>query len=437
MKRLYFGLLTVLVLVLLAVTVPLGGASGSSAAGRLEAGSLPQPVARNIILLIGERNIILLIGDGMGPHHVTAARYLSVGAAGSLSMDGLGVAGFAHTHSSSSLIADSAAATALASGVKTYNGAIGVDAGGVSVETILEQAQALGKATGLVTTVQLAHATPAAFAAHVTSRSMMTEIAQQMLERGVDVMLGGGEDQWVPNDEAECFGTGERTDSLNLIQTAVTSGYAHVCTEVAFNAIEPASTPKLLGMFADEGMSRPYEPSLAAMTQKAIDILSLDDDGFFLMVEAGQIDWASHGNDADDAVGDTVGFDEAVAVARQFGSDNSDTLVIVTADHETGGMALVKAGDGVSTFTTPDGEQFDVDWSSGSHTAVDVPVLAEGPHAWALSGSYENTHIFDVMSAAFESPLCRALGDQNGDGEVNVIDLQWVAAGWHQSCSVE
>lgn len=429
MKRLHFRLMTVLVLVLLVVTVPLGGASGSSAAGGLGAAGLPQPIARNIILLIG---------DGMGPHHVTAARYLSVGPAGSLSMDGLDVAGFAHTHSSSSLITDSAAAaTALASGVKTYNGAIGVDAGGVSVETILEQAQALGKATGLVTTVQLAHATPAAFAAHVTSRSMMTEIAKQMLECGVDVMLGGGEDQWVPTDDSGCFGTGERTDGLNLIQSAVATGYAHVCTESAFSAIDPASTPKLLGLFADGGMSRPYQPSLTTMTQKAIDILSLDDDGFFLMVEAGQIDWASHGNHATNAIGDTVEFDEAVAVARQFAADNSDTLVIATADHETGGMTLVKAGHGLDAFTTPGGDPFDIDWSTGSHTAVDVPVLAGGPHAWALAGSYENTHIFDVMSSALQFPLCRTLGDHNADGQVNVTDIQWVAAGWHQSCSVE
>jgi alkaline phosphatase len=352
-------------------------------------------------------------------------------------MDLMPVAGYAKTHSASSLVTDSAAAaTAIATGVKTYNGAIGVDADGDPVETILERAQTLGKATGLVTTVQLAHATPAAFAAHVSSRNMMTKIAKQMLDRGVDVLLGGGEDEWLPTDETGCYPqAGERGDGLNLIQNAIAAGYAYVCTGAQFDAIDPLATSKLLGLFADEGMVRPYDPSLAEMTQKAIDILSQDPDGFFLMVEGGQIDWASHGNDAADAIGDTIGFDEAVAVARQFAATHPDTLVIVTADHETGGMSLEGAGEGVETFTTPDGQQFDIQWTSTYHTAVDVPVRAEGPHAWALSGVYENTHIFDVMAAAFQLPLCRTVGDFNDDGVINAVDIQWVAANWHRACS--
>ncbi len=413
---------------LLSVVGVRGGASSPLEAGSGQTTDPPQPQAHNIILLIG---------DGMGPAHRAAARYLAVGPAGALAMDGLPVAGFSHTYSANALVTDSAAGgTAIAAGVKTYNGAISVDVNGNSVETILERAQGLGKAAGLVTTTQIAHATPAVFAAHVPSRSMMTEIARQMLEHGVDVLLGGGEDEWLPQSETGCYPEpGERTDGLDLTLSAVASGYAYVCTAADFNAIDPSATSKLLGLFADEGMIRPFDPALADMAQKAIDILSRDPDGFFLMVEGGQIDWASHGHDAVNALGDTIGFDEAVAVARQFAAAHPDTLVIVTADHETGGMALEKAGDGVQTFTTPDGQQFDIDWTSGTHTAVDVPVLAGGPHAWALSGTYENTHIFDVMAAAFEAPLCRALGDLNDDGELNVIDVQWVAAGWRQACS--
>ena len=424
-----FRVLILLVAVLfLSVVRAHGGASSPLQADSAQTASPPVPQARNIILLIG---------DGMGPVHRTAARYLAVGPAGALAMDGLPVAGYSHTYSANALVTDSAAGgTAIASGVKTNNGAIGVDVNGNPVETILERAQALGKATGLVTTTQIAHATPAAFAAHVPSRSMMTEIAKQMLEHGVDVLLGGGEDEWLPASEFGCYpGPGKRDDGLNLIQTAITTGYAYVCTATDFNAIDPSTTSKLLGLFADEGMARPFDPTLADMAQKAINILSRDPDGFFLMVEGGQIDWASHANDAVNAIGDTIGFDEAVAVARQFASANPDTLVIVTADHETGGMALEKADYGAQTFTTPGGLQFDIDWTSGTHTAVDVPVLAGGPHAWALSGTYENTHIFDVMAAAFEAPLCRTLGDLNDDGELNVIDVQWVAANWDRTCS--
>lgn len=427
MQRLRLRILPVAVIVLLAIGAN-GGMSSPREAGVQQDGGLPEAMARSIILLIG---------DGMGPHHRAAARYLSVGPAGALAMDGMPVAGYARTYSANALVTDSAAAaTAIASGVKTYNGAIGVDADGNPVETILERAQVLGKATGLVTTTQTAHATPAAFAAHVASRSMMTEIAKQMLEHGVDVLLGGGEDEWLPTDETGCYSEpGERGDGLNLIQSAVATGYAYVCTGAQFDAIDPLATSKLLGLFADEGMTRPYDPPLVEMTQKAIDILSQDPDGFFLMVEGGQIDWASHSNDATNALGDTIDFDAAVAVARQFAATHPDTLVIVTADHETGGMSLEKAGGGVQTFTTPGGQPFDIDWTSGSHTAVDAPVLAEGPHAWALSGTYENTHIFDVMAAAFQRPLCRTVGDFNGDGTIDVVDIEWVATNWHRACT--
>lgn len=100
-------------------------------------------------------------------------------------------------------------------------------------------------------------------------------------------------------------------------------------------------------------------------------------------------------------------------------------------------MSLEGAGGSAQAFTTPDGQEFTIDWTSNSHTAVDVPVLTGGPHAWALSGTYENTHIFDVMAAAFQHPLCRSLGDLNDDSQVDVIDVQWAAAGWHSVCSRE
>lgn len=347
-------------------------------------------------------NIILFVGDGMGLAHLTGARLLAEGPSGSLNMDRMPVTGFARTSSSDSLITDSAAAaTAIASGVKTYNKAIGVDAAGNSVPTILELAQAMGKATGLVTNTQMAHATPAAFASHVVDRSMMPEIAQQLLDRQVDVLLGGGENDWLPSGQIGCYPEqGERTDGVNLIELATSQGYTYLCSAEQLDRLESSGTTRLLGLFGDEGMIRPHQPSLADMTGRAIEILRRNPDGFFLMVEAGQIDWASEGNDAANTLGDMIDLDVAVAVGREFAARDRRTLVIVTGDHESGGLSLLRPGSADSIFTTPDGTDFGVGWGNTSHTPVDVPVLAEGPHAWKLNGSYQNTHIYEVMAEA-------------------------------------
>jgi alkaline phosphatase len=347
--------------------------------------------------------IILFIGDGMGEAHRTAARWSAVGRSDALTMDRMPFVGWAHTHAANGAITDSAAAaTALASGVKTNNGMIGQAPDGTPLTTILERAQAKGMAVGLVTTVQVSHATPAAFAAHVPNRDMMTEIARQMLEAEVDVLLGGGENQFVADTANECFGSGTRTDDRDLIAEATAAGYTYVCHAATFTAI-PTSTTRLLGIFADEAMPRPFSPSLKDMTQKAIDILSRDPDGFFLMVEGGQIDWASHANNATDAISDTIGLDEAITVAQAYASTVSNTLVIVTADHETGGMSVSLEGGEQGPFYMPEGTPFYINWESGDHTGADVPTTGLGPWSDLLAGGYENTHIHDVM--------CMALGN--------------------------
>jgi alkaline phosphatase len=349
--------------------------------------------------------IILFIGDGMGEAHRTAARWSAVGRSGALAMDKMPFVGWAGTDAANGAITDSAAAaTAIATGVKTTNGKIAMDPNNNSLTTILERAQARGMAVGLVTTVQVSHATPAAFAAHVPDRNSMTEIARQMLEAGVDVLLGGGENQFVPTDDAGCFGPGERLDERNLIDEAVLAGYMHVCTATAFTAV-PTSTTRLLGIFADEAMPHPFSPSLKDMTQKAIDILSQDPDGFFLMVEGGQIDWASHANNATDAISDTTGLDEAITVAQAYASTATNTLVIVTADHETGGMSVNLMGGEQGPFYMPEGTPFYVNWESTDHTGAEVPTTSLGPWSDLLAGSYENTHIHDVMCMALGSCL--------------------------------
>jgi alkaline phosphatase len=368
------------------------------------------------------RSVILLIGDGMGTAHRTAARLYSLGREGQLAMDTLPIAGMSRTWSTESLVPDSAAAgTALATGVKTYNAAIAVDPDGNPVETILEMAQKAGKAVGLVTTVQIAHATPAVFAAHNPDRDAYVEIALDMFDHDVDVLLGGGENHFLPVGTPGCYPRdGERTDGRNLIDEAVAKGYQHVCTEAEFDAVDPATTDRLLGTFAEGGMIRPFAPSLAEMTDKAIAILSKDPEGFFLMVEGGQIDWAAHANDALNTIGDTVGFDDAVMAALEFQIEHPDTLVIVTADHSTGGLTIEDVPQDEECtepnaddprecktafhedgpFEESEGGTFWLDWTSGEHTGDEVPVTAIGPHAIDLAGYYENTHIFDVMSEA-------------------------------------
>jgi alkaline phosphatase len=372
------------------------------------------------------QNVILLIGDGMGAAHRTAARLYSVGREGELAMDTLPTSGMAHTWSTESVVTDSAAAgTALATGVKTFNKAIAVDPAENAVPTILEKAQQAGKSVGLVTTVQLADATPASFAAHNADRNDHLGITLDMLDHNVDVLLGGGEDYFLPVGTPGCYpDDGDRTDNRNLIDEAIAKGYEHVCNGADFDAVDPSATDKLLGTFADYGMTRPYAPSLAEMTSKAIAILSKNPKGFFLMVEGGQIDWAAHVNDALNTIGDTLGFDKAVEAALDFQAEHPDTLVIVTADHATGGLAIEDTPQDEACpqplpddprecknalhedgpFEEREGASFWLDWTTVNHSGDDVPVTAAGPHAADLAGYYENTHIFQVMREALALP---------------------------------
>ena len=361
----------------------------------------------NYIVNPKAKNIILFIGDGMGAEHRKAARWSAVGKNGKLSMDDMSSSGLLQTHSANNTITDSAAAaTAMATGVKTNNGVIALDANLSYVSTILEDAKGEGKLVGLVTTTHMTHATPAAFASHIESRNLMRDIAEQMLVTGVDVLLGGGEDEFLPASDNGCFPeAGERSDGRNLINEATSIGYEYVCDLASFDLIEPVSTYQLLGLFADEGMKRPFSPSIADMTKKAIDILSNGSGGFFLMVEGGQIDWASHGNDSANTISDTIAFDDAVEIAKQFASKANDTLIIVTADHETGGMIVSSSSTGLSSedgpFSTPDGDFFYINWLTTGHTAVNVPVTSQGPLSDSLNGVNDNTFIHEVILSAF------------------------------------
>jgi alkaline phosphatase len=366
------------------------------------------------------RSIILMIGDGMGAAQIEAARWWQVGPDGALTMDTLSVQdGWSRTDALFGQTTDSAAAvTAMATGQKTANGYLSVDAEGQPLTTILEMAQAAGKAVGLVTSVPLAHATPAGFAAHNRNRNQYMPIAEDMYEAGVDVLLGGGAGHFLPyQTTCSCGWSGLRTDGRDLVVEAESIGYVFACDTQGLEEIDTSSVNRLLGLFANEEMSRPLRPSLAEMTRVAIEILSRDPDGFFLMVEGGLIDWVCHSNEAEESIELTLGFDAAVGEALEYVRDTGDTLLIVTADHETGGMSVTTESshylreDG--PFQAPDGRLFFVNWLHTYHTDADVPVRAEGPFAALLSGTYENTHIFDVMVEAygFETPDAETTGD--------------------------
>jgi len=377
------------------------------------------------------RSVILLIGDGMGFAQMTAARWakadenLSNYMDAELYMDGMEYAGYSSTTSADSFVTDSAAAgTVLATGHKTNNGIIGQDEtaifgvqDGENLTTILELAEADGKATGIVTNMRITHATPASFYAHVNHRDNENRIAEQLLASGADVALGGGLCYFVGMNETDPLGgAGSRDDDQNLLREAQDLGYVFVYNRTELLTIDPEETEKLLGLF---GTSHLYfelrrkneidpQPSLSEMTEKAIEVLSRDDDGFFLMVEGGTIDHACHIRSYENTTAETLAFDEAVKVALDYADRSGDTLVVVTADHEAGGLVLgsvdfddYSAGDPVfaSGLAFVPGEGYNLTPTGMStHTAVDVPLMASGPGADRFSrGRTDNTEIFYLM----------------------------------------
>jgi alkaline phosphatase len=348
------------------------------------------------------RNAILFIHDGMGPTQVTGARYLKAyqedpdqfplnadPAETPLHMDRHEAHGTmtVFPDDPNEVIIDSGAgatspgavdcagsATGIGAGVKTYNGAIGGIRGDddefVPVETILEAARDAGKATGLVTTTRITHATPAAFAAHVPHRRMEDEIAQQYLEDAhVDVLLGGGKAHFDPN---------QREDGEDLLSLAEQQGYRIVETA---DELSQVNEMPVLGLFTEDDSHMDYyldrqqfdttQPGLVEMTEKALDLLSQHDEGFFVMVEAGRVDHTCHKNDPA-VLDEQLEGDEAVGACLDFAHEDQTppTLVVTTADHECGGFSLAR--DGIYNV---DYEMIDA--LSASVTEGILPVLDE------------------------------------------------------------
>ncbi|MGH3096759.1 MAG: alkaline phosphatase [Streptosporangiales bacterium] len=376
------------------------------------------------------KNVIYIQGDGMSVGQRDLIRLATAGNRDDLVMNELPVSGLVHTDPADpeETVTDSAAgATAYATGHKTYNGGVGVDADGDPVETVLEMAKDAGKATGLVTTSQVTDASPAAFASHVRDRDVQSEIARQYVTSSrPDVILGGGEDWWYPEGNPGAWPNHPAKDPTeeshgakgNLVRRAEQAGYTYVSNGEELHATH---ADRILGLFANEemfeyepeGEGALYEPSvpLRTMTSKALDTLSRDRQGFFLMVEEEGIDGMAHANNARMTIKTGKALDETVAAVLGFAKTHPRTLVIVGGDHETGGLTIENVDDEDESGTGDSAEdgpfqvadsdlEFTVDWSTGGHTGADVPFTAYGPGARRLDGTIDNTEVFDAMVRA-------------------------------------
>jgi alkaline phosphatase len=291
------------------------------------------------------KNIIFLIGDGMGVSFTSGYRYFKDDPA-TLELEstefGPYLVGQQTTYPNDPRhnVTDSAAsATAMATGVKTYNGAIGIGNDQSKLKSVLERAKEKGKGTGLVATAQITHGTPAAFGAHVSQRKSMSAIADdyfQDLVNGrhkIDVLLGGGSDWFIRRDR-------------DLVKEFQKDGYSYV---TSLNEMQNDESAQVVGLFAKRGLPKMIDrpsniPSLADMTTSAIERLIKNDNGFFLMVEGSQIDWAAHDNDIVGVMSEMEDFEKAFKVAVDFAKKDGHTLVIATADHSTGGFTIGAQG---------------------------------------------------------------------------------------------
>lgn len=414
------------------------------------------------------QNVILMVPDGFGTDYSTAFRTFKGGEELPAWEAEDMLTGAIKTHSANSMITDSAAAgTAFATGQKTDNGMISQSPDGQDLESIVDLAEAAGKSTGIVSTSSVTHATPAVFGANVEDRNDATTIAQQFIDNDqLDVMLGGGL-QYFTSEEQGGLAAGD------LLAQAESQGYTF-----AGNAtdLENVEGDRLLGLFADDAMDTSYgesgddQPSLAQMTQTALDTLSQNDNGFFMMVEGSQIDWAGHANDAGWAMNDALAFEDAVETAQQFSEDNPDTLLVIAPDHETGGMSaqstldsnasiyqnftatyeqmyteasdrieaagmsnddagaawvmqgavaemtggevflseeelttVLSADDadaGLAALTQTLNEYGGITFSSGDHTAENVPLYASGPGSDIFAGLLDNTEVGQGLATA-------------------------------------
>lgn len=328
------------------------------------------------------KNIIVFIGDGMGVAQITAGKIVQ----GQLNLERFSVNGLVTTHSENSLITDSAAAaTALATGHKTNNGEIAVSPDKKPLKTLFEYAQELGKATGIVVTSSVTHATPAAFLAHTADRGNHADIAEQIVTSGTDVLIGGGWTYFIPESNAGS----RRRDKKNLLtelenKMPLVLSYDKLSSSGEYEKLAALLAPVSLPKAAE----RDY--TLAELAAEAIGILSKNPKGFVLLVEGSQIDWAAHDQNQGEIISEMIDFDGAVGTGLDFARQHRNTLIVVTADHETGGFA-VHDGSMEARQVTASG------FTTTGHTATMVPLFAYGPGSATFSGIQDNARIGQTL----------------------------------------
>ncbi len=329
------------------------------------------------------KNIIFLIGDGMGLSQISATSLINNWEP--LNMERATHIGLQKTYSANNRVTDSAASgTALATGVKTTNGTIGMDADKQPVASTREKAQAAGYATGVVATYSVTNATPASFVGHVESRYLEDRIAEQYVEQDIDLFIGGGTSFFQ-----------NRRDGRDLVSELEAEGYTVALDMAELESITQGKVAALLAENAmptiGAGRSKEYLPTATA---KALEVLSNNSDkGFFVMIEGSQIDGGGHDNDMVKIYEELIDFDNAVKVAFDYADTHPGTLVVVTADHETGGLSIVS---GKPEFNLPD-QGVNYEFGTTGHSATQIPIYAYGTGAEEFSGVMENTDIAKKM----------------------------------------
>jgi len=321
------------------------------------------------------KNIILFIGDGMGAGHINAAKVTK----GALHLERFKTVGLLTTHPADSFLGSTeAGTTALATGFNTRYSYISLSPLKIPLKTVLEYAEEKNKSTGIVVTSRVTDATPACFVSHITTRTRENEIAEDLVASGVDVLFGGGLAFFLPSSNVKSARKDERdlVGELRRVYPVITTPeefYKLGTPKGAFGLLDLKTLPQV----SERSVSLPE------MTKKAINILATNKNGFFLMVEGSQIDWAAHRGDTEWIIEEMIDFDNAIGAGLDFAQNNGDTLIVVTSDHETGGYSIVGGsikGHVVTKSIT----------ATGGHTANMVPLFAYGPGSEVFGGIHQN-----------------------------------------------
>ena len=333
------------------------------------------------------RNVVLFIGDGMGINHLVLSRLHTLGKNGWYNIERMPVTGFLRTDSEDLFTDSSAAATAMATGFKTKPGMIGILPDGTRVRGLFLAAKEKGMRTGIISMTDGATgATGAAFSVYVRDRNDFAEIARQQIAAEVDLLIGPGKKWFMPKSMAGS----RRKDEINLLEQARGKGY-QIVEDVA--SLEKMQGDRVLGFLAESSLNSEL---IVPITQKVLEVLGRGSKGFFLMIETDDTDIGGHEHDVNWIINPIKRFDKAVGVALDFALQDKSTLVIVTADHETGGLSIVPADSGYSSMR--------IAWATTHHSAQPTPLFAFGPHAILFTGMKDNTELAYLLGSLLDLP---------------------------------